>query len=94
MGVEYPYPDALESEADDILDVARGQYRYHANNKGKADIWSDSEARFHYWKACDELFTATHLSKQDGTKAEQVEAVADAFNHMVMALAVYYEQRP
>lgn len=92
--VEFPYPDELDAEAEHVLDMAREQYRYHANNKGKGERWRESEARYHYWKACDELFTATHLSKQDGTKAEQVEAVADAFNHMVMALAVYYEQRP
>lgn len=88
---EYPYPDELKDEANRVKQKARDQYRYHANNMGKGERWRESEARYHYWKACDELFTATHLSKQNHTKGEQMKAVADAFNHMVMALAVYYE---
>lgn len=58
---------------------------YHNTDKG--DAWVLEEARWHLYKAHDELSSATHHSKE-GNLEEFMKCVNDAFNHMRMAVYI------
>lgn len=90
----FPYPPELRHQIYRLHIEARQRYEYNANDRGKGEGWRTGEPRYHYWKAVDELFTATHLTKQGAPEAEILKACADGLNHVTMALELYDEEQP
>lgn len=91
----------IETHLGDIVDemgfptaeleelVERSHERFRENDSKNEDwkAWLDDEARWHIWKANDELFQARdHLHQ--GRKDQAQTATADALNHMLFALEI------
>jgi len=79
----YPRKD-LET----LLNTAEAQYRKNVKKHGAGKNWlgpNAPEARWHIWKACDELFQARDYA-HEGEYDQATQHIADALNHMVMAM--------
>lgn len=75
-------------ELEILLDVAEDQYRTNAEKHGPGKNWlhpDAPEARWHIWKACDELFQARDHAHV-GECEPATRHFADALNHMLMAM--------
>jgi len=60
--------------------------RYRANTHRKP--WQDQEARWHIYKATDQLAIASYHYRQQSPEAYKIN-MADALNHMIMAMVTY-----
>lgn len=82
---ELGYP---RKDLETLLATSEDQYRGKVDEFGAGKNWlepSAPEARWHIWKACDELFQArdcAHLGWYDPA----TRRFADALNHMLMAM--------
>lgn len=89
---EMGYPT---EDLDDLLTEAEERYLAKVDQHGPGKNWlapDAPEARWHIWKACDELFQArdsAHRGKEDGARSH----MADALNHMLMALEIARHDR-
>lgn len=81
---------------EDVLDASERRFRENAERFGAGKNWlNGDEARWHVWKACDELFTANDLldaaDRGDGGQ-EALDAAlghyGDALNHLLMAYEI------
>lgn len=82
---EIPYSEAqelLDAEAEMLMETARDQLAENYTLKG--DGWQCEEARYHFWKGIDELFSATHAVKQGDTGTME-RRIGDGWNHILMA---------
>lgn len=84
--------DATESEGSNRWPescsnalAAEAQRRFAENTHHGG--WENDEARWHLYKAHDELSSATHHAKM-GKKTEMLERMADAYNHMLFAFDI------
>jgi len=76
----------LEVEWDCITRRAKARFMEEWERR---EDWKDFEARYHVYKAQDQLSVASYHSRQDRDEtAELVKTnIADAVNHMLMAMA-------
>lgn len=91
---DIPFDDArriLQAEADELMKVAREQL--FKNYEEKGDGWQYEDARYHFWKGIDELFSANHAVKQGDTETME-RRIADGWNHILMASYVAYSADP
>ena len=51
--------------------------------------WKNHEARYHVYKAHDQLSVASYHARQDGTEDLVKTNLADCLNHLLMAMATY-----
>lgn len=78
---------------DELLDASEEMYRQNVERFGAGKNWlGGDEARWHIWKACDELFRANgHLDSADrGDGGREALAAAlghygHSINHLLMA---------
>ena len=75
----------LESEMDCLVKLAEKRYK---ENSHKDMEWVDKEARWHIYKAIDQLSISSYHYRNDNLGKYEVN-MADAFNHMVMAMLTY-----
>lgn len=90
--LEIPFEDAcvmLQEEAYELMEIAREQLRENYEKKG--DGWQYEEARYHFWKGIDELYSANHAVKEGDIKAME-QRIADGWNHILMASYVAYSE--
>lgn len=85
---DYPgYPNQILTELENS---ARGKYRSNIEEHGPGKNWLEPdapEARWHIWKACDEMFQARDHAHQNRYN-EAMDNAAHALNHMLMALEI------
>lgn len=81
---------------DDLLTEAEERFLANVEKYGEGKNWlhpDAPEARWHIWKACDELFQArdaAHAGREYPTRLH----MADALNHMLFALEIARDDRP
>lgn len=78
----YPHDDLA-----DLMTVSYGRFLEKVEEHGTGKNWLEDEARWHIWKACDELFQArnhVHYLRPE----EARKHMADALNHMLFALEI------
>jgi hypothetical protein len=84
---EIGYPrDMLEL----LISTSEEQFKRNAAEKGEGKRWlyeDAPDARWHIWKACDELFQARDYA-HSGEPEPAERHFADALNHMLMAMDV------
>lgn len=78
------YPDLM---LDVLAEASKERYQANAEEKGTEKAWLDDEARWHIWKACDELFQARDYAHK-GDRDATVSHFADALNHMLFATEI------
>lgn len=77
-------------DLDAVLTEAEERYLAKVEQHGPGKNWlapDAPEARWHIWKACDELFQArdcAEMGRADPTRSH----LADALNHMLMAMEI------
>lgn len=89
---EIPLEEAeslLESEQEILGDIASDQLKRNYQKKG--DGWQYEDARFHFWKGIDELYSACHAVKQGDVETME-RRIADGWNHILMASYVSYSE--
>lgn len=73
-----------------LVEASERRFMENADKKGAGKAWLRDEARWHIWKACDELFQA-----RDHANAHRFEQAmshfADAFNHVLFAAEIVHE---
>lgn len=74
----------LEVELDCI--TRRAESRFMEEWEKRED-WKNFESRYHIYKAQDQLSVASYHSRQDETDELVKTNIADAVNHMLMAMA-------
>lgn len=87
---EIPFNQArqmLDGEADELMATARKQL--YQNYQRKGDGWQYEDARYHFWKGIDELYSACHAVKQGDIETME-KRIADGWNHILMASYVAY----
>lgn len=82
----YPFPPELRLHARSLFGRTAELYEFNANDRGKGNEWERGPARWHFYKAHDELSTATHHAKSGESYYVVRDREADALNHMIMAL--------
>jgi hypothetical protein len=81
---ELGYPT---SEMESLLEGAHHQYLQQVKAHGPGKNWLQDEARWHIWKACDELFQARdHAHRGDYEQSRY--HFGDALNHMLFAMEI------
>lgn len=78
-----------------LIATAEDQYARNIEDNGEGKNWlrpGAPEARWHIWKACDELFQARDYAHA-GQRAPAERHFADALNHMLMAMDVCENSR-
>lgn len=79
---------ALEAEWDCITRRARSRFLEEWDRR---EHWANFESRYHVYKAQDQLSVASYHARQADRHSDTAELVkvniADAVNHMLMALA-------
>ena len=76
-------------ELETLLEASEAQFEANVEKHGAGKNWLDyeDEARWHVWKACDELFQARdHV--HDGDHEGAVPHFGDAMNHMMFAMEI------
>lgn len=87
----YRLPGYPSTARQDLIEQAEENYASQSEERGPWDASDGGEARWHIWKACDELFQARdHAHVGDYHRA--LPNFADALNHMLMAMEVAAEQ--
>lgn len=79
-----------ETALQDLIEQAEEQYAGEVGEHGPGKNWLDDEARWHIWKACDELFQARN-NAHDGDYNRALPNFADALNHILMAMEIAAE---
>jgi hypothetical protein len=74
----------LEVEWDCITRRARARFMEEWETR---EDWKDFEARYHVYKAQDQLSVASYHSRQEDSGELVKTNIADAVNHMLMAMA-------
>jgi hypothetical protein len=74
----------LEVEWDCITTRAKARF---LEEWEKREDWKNFEARYHVYKAQDQLSVASYHARQDDTDELVKMNIADAVNHMLMAMA-------
>jgi hypothetical protein len=75
------------SEMESLLEGAQHQYLQQVEAHGPGKNWLQDEARWHIWKACDELFQARdHAHRGDYEQSRY--HFGDALNHMLFAMEI------
>lgn len=80
---------------DDLLTDAENRFIAKIDKHGEGKNWlgpDAPEARWHIWKACDELFQArdpAHYGREDAARTH----MADALNHLLFALEITKHSR-
>jgi hypothetical protein len=74
----------LEDQLECLKEEAKRRYEVNTHR----EPWQDQEARWHIYKATDQLAIASYHYRQDSPEAYQVN-MADALNHMVMAMVTF-----
>jgi len=74
----------LETELDCITERAKGRFMEEFDRR---EDWKNFEARYHVYKAHDQLSVASYHSRQDDVDELVKTNLADAVNHMLMAMA-------
>lgn len=88
--------DFPAEDLDALLTEAEERYLTKVEEHGPGKNWlgpDAPEARWHIWKACDELFQArdcVHRGYEDSARSH----CADALNHMLFALEIARYDRP
>lgn len=80
--VGYP-SEVLEA----LVEQSESQYRRNVSKHGPGKNWLGDEARWHVWKACDELFQARD-DVHEGRVEPALRHFADALNHMMFAVEI------
>lgn len=55
---------------------------------GPGKNWLEDEARWHIWKACDELFQMRDYAHGEADYDNSLRTAGDAMNHMLFALEI------
>jgi len=74
-------------DLDDLLTEAEERFSSNVEKHGRGQNWLNDEARWHIWKACDELFQARDCAHADRLYPTRLH-MADALNHMLFALQI------
>lgn len=74
----------LAVEWDCITERAKARF---LDQWDKREDWKSFEARYHIYKAHDQLSVASYHARQDDTEEVVKTNIADAVNHMLMAMA-------
>ena len=74
--------DLLADEIECLRRLARERY---AENADKGTSWMEEEPRWHIYKAIDQMSIASY-NYRNGDYEEYEQNMADALNHMMMAL--------
>ena len=70
-----------------LVEHSQTQYDHQVAEHGKGKNWLRDEARWHIWKATDELFQARdHV--HSGNYFTSLANFADALNHMLFAMEI------
>lgn len=75
-----------------LLTEAEERYLANVEEHGEGKNWLNDEARWHIWKACDELFQARDPA-HDGYDDRARSHMADALNHVLFALEIARHDR-
>lgn len=82
--VQDGYPD---EQLKTLINRSQEQYETQISNHGTGKNWLRDEARWHIWKACDELFAArNHVHNAEYDAA--LPNFGDALNHMLFAMEI------
>lgn len=79
-------------DLDALLTEAEERFLANVEKHGVGKNWLRDEARWHIWKACDELFQARDYAN-DGREDPARSHMADALNHMLFALEITRNDR-
>lgn len=91
---DYPVIEELgypSGELDSLVDGAKAQYREQVDEHGPGKNWMHDEARWHIWKACDELFQArdhAHYGRYDQSRYH----FGAALNHVLFAMEIVHAE--
>lgn len=88
MSAEDPTDDGwvlIEDQIECLACLARERYE---ENSHKGQSWREDEARWHIYKAIDQLSVASYHYR-NGTLRKYEENMADALNHMIMAMLTF-----
>ena len=80
-------PDGWQLVEDQIGCLSRLAKRRYAENTHR-EPWEEQEARWHIYKAQDQLSVSTYHYRQGNLRAYEVN-MADALNHMIMAMLTF-----
>lgn len=69
--------------------LRRAEQRFREVNPEKGGGWRYEEARYHLYKAHDELSLAAAVSREADSRGLMNHHLADALNHMLMAMDCY-----
>jgi hypothetical protein len=83
---ELGYPN---KELESLLRGAQQQYLEQVEEHGPEKNWLQDEARWHIWKACDELFQARDHAHRGDYKQSRYH-FGDALNHMLFAMEIVH----
>jgi len=81
---KYDEWNLLEVQWDCITRRARARFMEEYE---KREDWKEHEARYYVYKAQDQLSVASYHARQDETDELVKTNIADAVNHMLMAMA-------
>lgn len=74
-------------ETEDLLRTAEQRFIAECEDHGTDKNWLRDQARWHIWKACDELFQARDAVHNDQYN-DALNPFADALNHMLFAMEI------
>ena len=79
----YPIDELLHLQHESV-------YLFEENVKrfGEGKNWLEDEARWHIWKACDELFQMRDHAHGEADYDNTLRTAGDALNHMLFALEI------
>lgn len=79
----YPIDELLHLQHESV-------YLFEENVKrfGEGKNWLDDQARWHIWKACDELFQMRDHAHGEADYDNALRTAGDAMNHMLFALEI------
>jgi len=74
----------IEDQIGCLTSLARRRYAENTHR----EPWQEQEARWHIYKAADQLSVSSYHYRQGNLRAYEVN-MADALNHMIMAMLVF-----
>lgn len=74
----------IEDQIECLTRLAKRRYKQNTHR----EPWEDQEARWHIYKAVDQLAVSSYHYRQGSLEAYQVN-MADALNHMIMAMLTF-----
>lgn len=74
----------IEDQIECLTRTAKRRYKQNTHR----EPWENKEARYHIFKASDQLSISSYHYRQENLEAYQVN-MADALNHLIMAMLTF-----